>query len=198
MDFKLSDKNYIPIETIKNRIVIGNSFSIDMNHYIGWTKRLNGKFKKTANFTIQLNGSIHEHFSPKYYSNYLNDVKLDSTTISIVLENEGWLTKDLFEENKYINYVGHIYKREEVVEKRWRNFKYWAPYSNQQMEALTKLVKKLCEEYKIPLNVVAHNTGFKDANKYEGILYRSNFEKHYTDISPTWDSNMFKVMIENK
>jgi outer membrane protein assembly factor BamA len=115
-----------------------------------------------------------------------------------VLENEGWLTKDLFEENKYINYVGHIYKREEVVEKRWRNFKYWAPYSNQQMEALAKLVKKLCEEYKIPLNVVAHNTGFKDANKYEGILYRSNFEKHYTDISPTWDSNMFKVMIENK
>ena len=198
MNFKLSEENYIPIETVKNRIVIGNSFSINMNHYIGWTTRLNGKFKKTANFTIELNGNIHEHFSPKYYSNYLNDVKLDSTTISIVLENEGWLTKDIFNENKYINYVGHIYNREEVVEKRWRNFKYWSPYSNEQMESLIKLVRQLCEEFKIPLNVVAHNTGFKDANKYEGILYRSNFEKHYTDISPTWDFNMFKNKLELK
>jgi hypothetical protein len=60
------------------------------------------------------------------------------------------------------------------------------------------LVKKLCEEYKIPLNVVSHNTGFKDANKYEGVLYRSNFEKHYTDISPTWDFEKFKNKLELK
>ena len=88
MKFKLSDENYIQIETVKKRIVIGNSFSINMDHYTGWTKRLNGKFKRTANFTIELNGTIHEHFSPKYYSNYLNDAKLDSTTISIVLEKK--------------------------------------------------------------------------------------------------------------
>lgn len=198
MEFKLSEENYIPVETTKKRIVIGNSFSINMTHYTGWITRLNGKFKRTANFTIRLDGTIHEHFSPKYYSNYLNDIKLDNSTISIILENEGWLIKDLFNENKYINYVGHIYNRDEIVEKRWRNFKYWAPYTNEQMEALVKLVKQLCEEYNIPLNVVSHNTSFKDANKYEGVLYRSNFEKHYTDISPTWDFETFKNKLEIK
>lgn len=196
MDFKLPEKNYIPIESNKKRIVIGNSFSVDMNHYIGWVTRLNGNFKRTANYTIELNGNVHEHFSPKYYSNYLNDNKLDNTIISIILENEGWLNKDLFNENKYINYVGHIYNREEVVEKRWRNFKFWAPYTDEQMESLTKLVKQLCNDFNIPLNVVSHNTGFKDANKYEGVLYRSNFEKYYTDISPTWDFTTFKNKIE--
>jgi hypothetical protein len=198
MDFKLSEKNYIPIESNKKRIVIGNSFSVNMNHYIGWVTRLNGNFKRTANYTIELNGNIHEHFSPKYYSNYLNDNKLDETIISIVLENEGWLNKDLLDENKYINYVGHIYNRDEVVEKRWRNFKYWSPYTDEQMESLIKLVRQLCIEFNIPLNVVSHNTGFRDANKYEGILYRSNFEKHYTDISPTWDFNTFKNKLELK
>ena len=198
MNFKLSDENYFQIETNKKRIVIGNSFSVSMGHCIGWMTRLNGKFKRTANFTIELNGTVHEHFSPKYYSNYLNDSKLDESTISIVLENEGWLTKDLFDENKYINYVGHIYNREEVVEKRWRNFKYWAPYTNEQMGSLIVLVRNLCKEYKIPLNVVSHNTGFKDANIYEGVLYRSNFEKYYTDISPTWDFETFKNKLELK
>ena len=196
MDFKLPEKNYIPIESNKKRIVIGNSFTVDMNHYIGWVTRLNGNFKRTTNYTIELNGNVHEHFSPKYYSNYLNDNKLDNTIISIILENEGWLNKDLFNENKYINYVGHIYNREEVVEKRWRNFKFWAPYTDEQMESLTKLVKQLCNDFNIPLNVVSHNTGFKDANKYEGVLYRSNFEKYYTDISPTWDFTTFKNKIE--
>ena len=198
MNFKLSDENYIAIETPKKRIVIGNTFSINMNHYIGWTKRLNGKFKRTANYTIELDGNIHEHFSPKYYSNFMNDNKLDENTISIILENEGWLTKDLFNENKYINYIGHIYNKDEVVEKRWRNFKYWAPYTDEQMQSLVKLVKQLCEEFKIPLNVVSHNTGFKDANKYEGVLYRSNFEKYYTDISPTFNFEWFKNKIEIK
>ena len=196
MTFKLSEQNYIPIETQKKRIVIGNSFSVDMSHYIGWTIRLNGNFKRTANYTISLSGDVHEHFSPKYYSNYMNDIKLDENTISIVLENEGWLTKDLFDENKYINYIGHIYNRDEVVEKRWRNFKYWVPYTNEQMESLSKLVKQLCNDFNIPLNVVSHNTGFKDANKYEGVLYRSNFEKYYTDISPTFDFEGFKNKIE--
>lgn len=198
MDYKLSTNNYIETETVKKRIVIGNSFSINMNHYIGWTKRMNGRYKRTANYTVKLDGTIHEHFSPKYYSNYLNDAKLDSSTISIVLENEGWLSKDLINENVYIDYVGNIYNRGEVVEKRWRNFKYWAPYTNEQMESLVSLVKNLSVEYNIPLNIVSHNTGFKDANKYEGVLYRSNFEKYYTDISPTWDFEEFKNKLELK
>mgnify|MGYP000364457399 CR=1 FL=1 len=54
--------------------------------------------------------------------------------ITIVLENEGWLNKDLVSKNKYINYVGHIYNRtDSVIEKNWRGQKYWAPFTKEQI-----------------------------------------------------------------
>jgi len=195
-DYRLSSKNYINEETEKTRIVIGNTFSVNMNHYIGWTKRLNGEFKRTANYTITIDGEIHEHFLPKYYSNYLNDKNLNKSSIVILLENEGWLVKDLFDENRYNTYIGHIYNGNDVIEKRWRNYKYWSSYSEAQMESLSKIVKKLCNDFNIPLKVVSHNTNFDGIEKYSGITYRSNFEKFYTDINPTWDFTKFKDNIE--
>jgi hypothetical protein len=195
-DYRLSSKNYINEETEKTRIVIGNTFSVNMNHYIGWTKRLNGEFKRTANYTITIDGEIHEHFLPKYYSNYLNDKNLNKSSIVILLENEGWLVKDLFDENRYNTYIGHIYNGNDVIEKRWRNYKYWSSYSEVQMESLSKIVKKLCNDFDIPLKVVSHNTNFDGIEKYSGITYRSNFEKFYTDVNPTWDFTKFKDNIE--
>jgi len=195
-DYRLSSKNYINEETEKTRIVIGNTFSVNMNHYIGWTKRLNGEFKRTANYTITIDGEIHEHFLPKYYSNYLNDKNLNKSSIVILLENEGWLVKDLFDENRYNTYIGHIYNGNDVIEKRWRNYKYWSSYSEAQMESLSKIVKKLCNDFNIPLKVVSHNTNFDGIEKYSGITYRSNFEKFYTDVNPTWDFTKFKDNIE--
>ena len=93
--YYLTTNNYIFEETDKDKIVIGNTFSTNMNHYIGWSTRYNGKYKKTANYTVRLDGSIYEHFNPKYHSNFTDYISLDKTIISIVLENEGWLIKDL-------------------------------------------------------------------------------------------------------
>ena len=60
--YKLTEKNYYKIETDKKRIVIGNSFSANMDHYTGWLNRYNGGYKKTAMFTITLDGQIYKHF----------------------------------------------------------------------------------------------------------------------------------------
>ncbi len=194
---KLSEDNYILQGTKKNRIIIGNTFSTNMKHCIGWNKRWNGNYTRTAMFTIDIKGKVFQHFSPLYFSNFLDNDDLNETSISILLENEGWLIKDLSNENKYINYVGHIYSRKDsVIEKRWRNHTYWAPYSNKQEESLYKLVKELCDEFDIPLKVIGHNTNFDGAEEYYGILYKSNFEKYYTDISPAWDCVNFKNKIE--
>ena len=62
--------------------------------------------------------------------------------------------------------------------------------------SLSKIVKKLCNDFDIPLKVVSHNTNFDGIEKYSGITYRSNFEKFYTDINPTWDFTKFKDNIE--
>ena len=196
--YKLSNNNYVEEKTNKKRIIIGNTFSYDMNHVKGWETRYNGSYKKTAHYTISVYGTIHEHFSPDYYSKLMLNEKVNKTSIIILLENIGWLIESNLKEKEYIDYTGNMYNQSNVFEKIWRGYKYWSEYTKEQEESTIKLVKELCTKYKIPLNVIAHNTNVNDANKYEGILYKSNFEKFYTDVNPTWNFEQFKNNIELK
>jgi hypothetical protein len=197
ISYILGENNYIPIETDKKRIVIGNSFSVDMNHYVGWKSRHNGKFKRTAPYTISMSGEIYEHYNPKYYSEIINDEIFNKTTIPIIIENEGWLIKDLNEENRYITHLGNIYNRiDKVFIKKWRGNNYWAPYTDEQLNSLVDLTKSLCEQFNIPKNVIHHNTKINDAHIYDGILYKSNLNTHFTDVNPSWDFISFKNKIE--
>lgn len=193
----LPDKNFYKLETKKKRVIIGNSFSTNMVHHIGWLNRHNGKYKKTASYTISLDGTIHQHFDPKYYSEIIGDIDFDESTISILLENEGWLIKDLNEENKYITYIGNIYNRvDEVFVKKWRCNKYWAPYTQEQMKSTVYLINKLCDEFEINKDVIAHNTKIYNGYLHEGILYKGNLNTYFTDVNPSWDFLGFKEQIE--
>jgi hypothetical protein len=195
--YPISDKNYIQIETIKKQIVIGHISENEKNNFAKWTNRLNGNYTKTAPFTINKKGNVYKHFDPIYCSNILGNNDLDKKSIVILLENDGWLIKD-FEKNKYINWIGYIYnKPEEIVEKKWRNYFYWAPYTNEQFNSTLELVNKLCEDFYIPKVAISHNTKIDDLDNFSGILYKSNLEKHFTDLSPAWDFEMFKYKLEN-
>jgi hypothetical protein len=196
--YKLQESHYLNVETTKKRIVIGNSFSIDMNHYNGWLNRYNGKYKKTSMYTITINGKIYEHFNPKYSSEIIDKKDFDESTITILLENEGWLIKDLNDENRYITYVGNIYNRiDEVFVKKWRHNKYWSPYSQKQLDSTVYLINKLCNDFEIPKNVIHHNTKISNGYSYEGILYKSNLNTYFTDVNPSWDFAGIKEQIEN-
>jgi hypothetical protein len=195
--YMLDDSKFTKKITQKTRIVIGNTFSTKMKHYIGWNNRYNGKHDKCAMFTIRLNGDIYQHFSPIYFSNFMCDLNINENTITVVLENEGWLMRDLNYKNKFVNYVYDIYNRDDLVfEKKWRNYEYWAPYTIKQEKSLQVLINKLCNDFNIPKIVIGHNTNLDDATKFNGVLYRSNFEKHYTDVSPAWNFGLFKKMVE--
>ena len=127
----------------------------------------------------------------------MGKINLMENTITILLENEGWLNKDLTGKNKYINYVGHIYNRKDsIIEKNWRGQKYWAPFTKEQINATVNLTSELCKRFNIPVKAISHNTNIDNANTYKGILYRSNFNKFYTDITPAWDCKDFKTKIE--
>ena len=71
--YELPIQNYTQIESEKKQIVIGNTFNHDMRHFIGWLKRYNGQYKKTAAFTISSTGLVYQHFDPKYRSNFFRD-----------------------------------------------------------------------------------------------------------------------------
>lgn len=190
--YSLPKDNYLTIENPKKQIVIGHTFNNSMKHFNGWVLRHNGKYKATAPYTIDVNGNIYEHFKPIYQSKYFKNQELDNKSILILLENDGWLVKNA-EKSEFITWVGDIYKQPElVVEKRWRGYNYWSPYSEKQIESVVSLVRVLCGEFNIPLTSISHNTRVDNLMDYEGVLYKSNLEKHYTDLSPSWDCEEFK------
>jgi hypothetical protein len=193
----LSKDNYTHIESIKKQIVIGNTNNHDMKHYIGWVNRYNGKYKKTAAFTIDVDGVIYKHFEPRYQSEYFKNLEQNNKSIVILLENDGWLTKDT-EKNNFISWLGYIYKKEDVFEKKWRANNYWAQYNKEQIDSAVNLVKELCNEFYIPLTAMTHNVKMNDLEDYTGILYKSNIEMYYTDLSPAFDFEYFINNIELK
>ncbi len=196
--YSLSENNFINSETIKKQIVIAHTSSSDMEHITKWKTRLNGRYNKTAAFTIDAAGNVYRHFDPIYSSGFLGHIELDKKSIVILLENEGWLSKDT-EKNEFINWIGHIYNRPEAVyEKRWRGYTYWAPYTEKQFNSTLELCKTLCDEFFIPKVAVPHNTRLDNINNLEGVLYRSNLEKYYTDLSPAWNCEGFKFKLENE
>jgi hypothetical protein len=194
--YLLTTKNYHEIESIKKQIVFGNTLNHDMRHVSGWLHRLNGHYKKTAAFTIDAAGVVYKHFDPKYQSDYFKDLEQNSKTIVILLENDGWLVKDK-EINEFISCLGHIYKEQEnIVKKKWRGYDFWAPYSDKQLESAFELVDQLCEEFFIPKTALNNNVKNDDLNEYMGVLYKSNLNKIYTDLSPAFDFETFKTKIE--
>jgi|ETNvirenome_6_85_1030632.scaffolds.fasta_scaffold02692_10 N-acetyl-anhydromuramyl-L-alanine amidase AmpD len=196
LTYELIDNNYHTQKFEKNQIVIGNTFSEKFYHFNGWLTRLDGGYTKTANYTVTRKGEVYEHFNPIYYSDFLNEKRIDKKIISIVLENQGWLKKDLLT-NKYFDWVGNIYKRRvNVVEKRWRGQQYWDPYTPKQFKTTINLVKYLCETYNIDKKCVGHNTYIKGVEEFNGITYRSNYYKDNTDVNPSWNFNKFKSNIE--
>lgn len=194
--YSLSKNNYIDKEFDKKQIVLGNTLIPDMKHVNGWKTRIGGNYTKTSAFTIDRKGNIYQHFDPKFYSDFIGDKLVDKKIISISLENQGWLLKDLLKD-RYVDWVGNIYKRRvKVTEKRWRGFSYWDPYTSKQYSAALELIEYLCNKFDIPKKIVGHNTQIENIDLYEGITYRSNYYKEKTDLSPAWDFNKIKNKLE--
>lgn len=196
--YLLPKDNYIAIETSKTQIVLGHTFNNDMKHFTGWLHRYNGIYKKTAAFTIGIDGVIYKHFDPKYYSRYFNKESQDKKSIVILLENDGWLIKDN-EKNEFITWIGDIYNKENGIKiKKWRGYEYWSSYNEKQMESVSLLSNMLCEEFNIPKVAINHNTKIDNLNDFNGVLYKSNLERHYTDLSPDWDcSELINKLVKN-
>jgi N-acetyl-anhydromuramyl-L-alanine amidase AmpD len=194
--YKLSNNNFHQIETDKNQIVVGHTFNTGMNHYVGWVKRLNGQYKATAHFTINTDGQIYQHFNPKYFSDFIK-ISPSMNIISIVLVNEGWLVKDASDDT-FTTMIGNFVNPSSIIERRWRGQKYWSPYSNNQMISLVNLIRYLCDEYDIYLKTVGHNTKVESILDYEGVVFRSNFSKEFTDLSPAFDFIELKNNLELK
>ena len=194
-DITLPKNNFNKIVSIKKQIVLCDTFNIDMKHTIGWLHRYNGKYKKTAPFTIDVDGVIHQHFNPKYQSEFFKDLELNNNSIVILLENGGWLEKNE-EKNMFISWLGHIYNKKEICIRTWRGYNYWVKYTDKQMESVVTLVNELCEQFFIPKITMTHNTKSSFLENFSGVLFKSNLDKECFDINPSFDFEYFSNNIK--
>jgi hypothetical protein len=124
------------------------------------------------------------------------DESLNKRSIIVSLENLGWLEKQPLK-NYHINWIGDIYK-EKIVEKKWRDYFFWQPYTEEQIDSLANLCKELLIKFEINKKCVGHNTKVKGVETYLGILTRSNFDEFSTDLSPAFNFEYFLKKLENE
>jgi len=180
----------------KHQIILTHT-SRNINDYLQSLKfRFNGSFKRIPNYIITREGKILQLLGNAEHSEYFKEPNINRNSIIISLENLGWLQKEPLTDH-YINWIGDIYKGS-VFEKKWRDYFFWQPYTEVQVQNTNFLCDKLLKELKIKLQIVEHNTKITGIEKYVGIVSKSNFDTNYTDLSPAFNFNELLKNIENE
>jgi N-acetyl-anhydromuramyl-L-alanine amidase AmpD len=167
----------------------------EVNEYLTSLKfRNNGKYKRIPHYVITQEGLVLQLLDPKSKSNFFKNHTMDSQSIVVCLENLGWLVKKPLS-SSYLNWISNIYKQE-VYEKKWREYSYWHPYTEVQVEKTVILCRELCEEFSIPKKFVGHNTRVENIELFVGVSTRSNYNSRFTDLSPAFDFQTFSKKLE--
>ena len=158
--------------------------------------RYNSKYDKIPNYVVTRDGKVLQLLDDTSYSNFFSDLQINKNSVIICLENLGWLEKKPLT-NYYINWKGSIYNQQ-VYEKKWRDFYFWHPYTDKQLETTAGLCKQIMKSLQIDKSCVGHNTKIEGIKKFEGISSRSNYDVIYTDLSPSFNFVNFIKLLENE
>lgn len=179
----------------KKQIILCHT-SREVGEYLASLKfRYNSNYKKIPNFVVNRDGKVLRLISEYEYSNFFPEEVINQNSIIICLENLGWLEKKQLT-NNYINWIGSIYNKE-VFEKKWRDYFFWQPYTEKQFESTVELCLSLINDFKIDKKFIGHNTKVEGVENFNGITTRSNYDKNFTDLNPSFDFEKFLKKIEN-
>lgn len=179
----------------KKRQVILCHTSREVGEYLTSLEfRYNAKFDRIPNYVVSRDGRVIQLIPENSYSNFFTDEEINKNSVIICLENLGWLEKKPLS-NYYINWKGSIYK-EQVYEKKWRDFFFWQPYTSEQIKKTAELCGYLTESLKIEKRCVGHNTKVDGIKKFEGISSRSNYDTSFTDLNPSFNFETFIKFLE--
>ena len=179
----------------KKQIILCHT-SREVEEYLTSLKvRYNSKYDKIPNYLVTKNGKILQLLPDEGHTNFFSEDNINRNSIIVCLENLGWLEKKPLT-NYYINWKGSIYNQE-VYEKKWRDFFFWEPYSDEQVKSTAELCSHLTEILKIKKGCIGHNTRFEGVEHFEGIVSKSNFDIKYTDLNPSFNFENFIKLIDN-
>jgi N-acetyl-anhydromuramyl-L-alanine amidase AmpD len=180
----------------KKQIIICHSYRPAAEYLSSLKFRNNGKYDRIPNYFVSKNGDILNLLPDDTFSNFFGDYNIDKNSITICIENLGWLQKKPLS-NQYVNWIGDIYG-EEVFHKKWRDKHIWSKYTDGQMTSLIELCKKLTKKFSINNDFIGHNTKVEGIKIFNGIVCRSNYSNNYTDLNPSFDFERLKKEIENE
>lgn len=177
---------------VKKKIIIGSTFSEEVNTNYEYLLK-NGVTIGIPHYYIKKTGKVINIIDTDKVSRF-TQTELDHSSISIMLENSGYLTFN-FLDGEFYDAYGDIYRNTDFIEKVWRNKMYWVNYKKKQITALKKLCSSLCLTHNIKPTVAENNIKCKD-NLKKNILSRSNVSQMYLDLNPTFNFEELK-QIEN-
>ena len=180
----------------KKQILLTHTARNIKDYIRGLKYRLNGNYKKLPHYIISREGEIYQIIPPETYSNYIDIKTYNKSAIIISLENLGWLRKNPLK-GGYINWIGNIYK-DRIYERKWRGYFFWQPYTEIQMDSLSKLIKKLCVDFNIPETFIGHNVKVDKIEKFHGIASYSNYDTERTDLNPSFNFEEIIKTVENE
>ena len=193
---KYGEFNPVGKQKKKHQIILTHT-SRNINDYLQSLKfRYNGNFKRIPNYIVTRNGKIIQLLGNTEHSEYFKDPDINRNSIIVSLENLGWLQKEPLKDY-YVNWIGDIYKGN-VFEKKWRDYFFWQPYTDIQVQNTSILCNMLFKEMSINPMIVGHNTKINGVEKYEGVVTKSNFDVNFTDVSPSFNFEEFLKKIDNE
>lgn len=180
----------------KTQIVLTHTSRTLFDYMVSVKLRFGGRPIKLPHYVIGRDGKIIHLLEDSLNGCFTNHEIVNSKSIVICLENLGWLEKEPLKQH-HINWIGNIYK-EKVIDRKWRDYFFWQPYTDIQLEKTAELCKELSNKYGIQLNSVGHNTKVKGVESFLGIITRSNFDEFATDLSPAFDFEKFNKLLKDE
>jgi len=190
-------KEYLPIseyyreQTVKKRIVLHHTVASNKDSSISWWKK--DGIHVAVSYIIDKDGGIYELFDPSFWSYHLGPPTLaydNKTAIGIEIVNEGqlykrsdgnyywWINKD--NPLGKVKYNGNVFDNN--IE--WRGYRYWASYTNEQINSVILLLKHLTQTLNINSDVITTYEYDKSLLNFNGIISHHNVRKDKTDVSP--------------
>jgi N-acetyl-anhydromuramyl-L-alanine amidase AmpD len=178
----------------KKQIVLCHTSRDVKDYLVSLQTRYNGKNPYLPNYVVDRQGNIINIIPPDTYSKFLETESFNKNVIIICLENLGWLRKNPLS-GAYVNWIGNIYN-EGIYERKWRGHFFWQPYNEKQLSSVGALIEELCNDFNIPKTLIGHNVKVDGVEKFEGIVTKSNYDSSYTDLSPAFDFEEMKKILE--
>jgi hypothetical protein len=180
----------------KNQIILTHTGRNVENYLVSLRYRYNGKFDRIPNYVIKKDGVVLQLLNDIEHTNYFKEPNINRNGVIICLENLGWLEKQPLE-NQYVNWIGDIYNGK-PFERKWRDYFFWDKYTEELINSLTILCRKITKEKRINKDLIGHNTKVRNVEMFEGIVTRSNFDSNITDLSPAFDFEKFRKKLDNE